>query len=65
MNIFVILMFLAMAAVLASLFLGVFVMAKGGESNKKHSNKLMRMRVMLQGLAVLLFILAVWTGHQG
>lgn len=57
-GIFFILMILAAVAVAASLFIGVFVMAKGGETSKKYSNKLMQARVMLQGLALILFVLA-------
>jgi hypothetical protein len=30
-------------------------MARGGEFNKRHGNKLMRLRVMMQGLAILIF----------
>lgn len=59
MNLFSILMILAMIAVLASLALGLGVMIKGGETSKKYSNKLMQARVTLQGIALLLFVLAV------
>jgi hypothetical protein len=54
-----ILMALAMVAVLASLFAGLVSMARGGEHNRRNSNKMMRMRVMFQGLALLLFAAAV------
>jgi len=54
------LMILTMAAVLASLVIGVFGMAKGGEFNKKYGNKLMRIRVFLQGGALVFFVLTVW-----
>jgi len=54
----------AMLAVVASLVLGVFAMAKGGETSKKYSNKMMQARIMLQGIALLLFALAMLTrGH--
>ena len=59
MNIFFILMLVAMGAVLLSLVLGVVVMAKGGDTSEKYSNKLMQARVTLQGLALLLFALAL------
>lgn len=45
---------IAMLAVLAVLVAGVIVMAKGGEKDKKYSNKLMQARVYLQGLALLI-----------
>jgi hypothetical protein len=47
-----------MFLVLVSLVLGIIVMAKGGTYSKKYSNKLMKARVYLQGLAIGLFILA-------
>ena len=46
---------LAMLGVLGALAMGVFNMAKGG--NPRRSNKLMQSRVLLQGLALLLFAL--------
>lgn len=52
---------LAMIAVLASLLLGVFFMARGGEANRRYSNRLMRLRVTLQGVALVLFVLALLT----
>ena len=59
MNIFFVLMGIAMLAVVASLVLGIFVMAKGGETSRKYSNKLMQARVTLQGIALLLFAMAI------
>ena len=53
-----ILMFIAMAAVVVSLLLGIGVMIKGGKTNEKYGNKLMQARVMLQGVALALFALA-------
>ena len=58
-TVFLVLMALAMLAVLASLFGGLIAMAKGGEFNEKYANKLMRWRVMMQGLALALFAAAV------
>ncbi|HEY0901687.1 MAG TPA: twin transmembrane helix small protein [Micavibrio sp.] len=60
-NIFIIMMLVAMLAVVASLAMGLFSMVKGGEFNKKHGNKLMQMRVTLQGFALLFFFLAWMT----
>ena len=61
---FFILMAIAMLLVLASLVVGIIAMIKGGEFNKKYGNKLMRMRVTLQGLALGLFALAVWAQNS-
>lgn len=58
-NVFLVLMGMAALAVLASLFMGVFAMAKGSEAANKRSQKMMRARVILQGVAVLLFVLAM------
>lgn len=57
---FFILMIIAMFLVVASLATGIIAMIKGGDFNKKHGNKLMRMRVTLQGIALLFFALAMW-----
>ena len=49
---------LAMLAVLATLFVGLIGMARGGEFNARYGNRLMRARVILQGVALLLVIVA-------
>ncbi|MCB1591918.1 MAG: twin transmembrane helix small protein [Alphaproteobacteria bacterium] len=54
---FFILMLLSLLAVVAVLVTGIIGMARGGEFNKKYGNKLMRARVMLQGLTLLFFAL--------
>jgi hypothetical protein len=56
----VILLFAAMGLTLAVLFVGLFVMVRGGEFNKKHSNKLMRLRVLLQAIAIAVFAAIVY-----
>jgi len=56
-NILLILLIVFMVLALGSLLVGVFAMGKGGEFNKKNSNKLMRYRVLFQGLAVACFVL--------
>lgn len=60
-NIFVIMMVVSMLAVVASLGLGLYAMTRGGDFNKKHGNRLMQLRVSLQGLALLFFFLAWMT----
>ena len=49
-----IIMIILMVVVVGVLFLGIFSMAIGGEFNKRYGNKLMRLRVITQLLAVLL-----------
>ena len=48
-------------ATLGTLLTGVVGMGKGGAFNDKYGNKLMRMRVILQGLAILCFVLGLVT----
>jgi len=48
---------LALAAVVAALAAGIVAMVRGGAFNKKYANKLMRLRVGLQALALVLFAL--------
>ncbi len=55
-------MILAMLAVVGALFIGLFAMARGGEFNEKYGNRMMRYRVILQGIALLMFALALITG---
>ena len=56
---FTILLGLAMLAVVASLFIGLFFMARGGQADPRKSNMAMRLRVILQGVALVLFLLAL------
>lgn len=51
-------------SVLAVLALGLFSMTKGGEFNKKYGNKLMKARVILQGVTIALVALALFSAHK-
>ena len=53
-----VLIVVAMLAVLAVLGLGLISMARGDSARR--SNKLMQARVLLQGLALLLFFVFMW-----
>lgn len=55
-----ILLILVMAAIAVVLVLGLISLWKGGEFNRKHANRLMRWRVMLQALAVVLVGIALF-----
>ncbi len=61
---FFIAMIIAMFLTLAVLAIGIVSMIKGGEFNAKYGNKLMRMRVIMQGIALALFALAVMAGKS-
>lgn len=46
-----------LAATLIILGVGIYSLAKGGAFAKEHSNKLMRMRVMAQGVTIILMLI--------
>ena len=48
----------SMLAVLGSFFWGMVAMTKGQEKDHRTSNKMMRMRVIFQGLALLFLVLS-------
>ena len=47
---------LAMLSVAGILLWGIITMARGGEYNKKNSNKIMRYRVVFQAAALFIFL---------
>jgi len=49
----------ACLAVLGVLMVGVIGFALGGEFNRKYANKIMRLRILLQFIAVLLILAVV------
>ena len=55
----------AMAATVGALFLGLFSMARGGDFDKRNANRFMRLRVICQGVAILLFIIFMMVWHRG
>ncbi len=54
---------IAMLATLVTLIIGLVAMTRGGAFNEKYGNKLMRLRVVLQGVALVIFALAVMVGR--
>ena len=52
-------MIVAMFLTLAILAAGMIAMVRGGEFNAKYGNKLMRARVIMQGIALAFFALAI------
>lgn len=65
-NILLILTGLFAVATLAIVLTGIMGMAQGGEFNKRYGNKLMRYRVLFQGLtvaSVFLYVLIRWMGQ--
>jgi len=56
---------LASLVVLIILMLGIGSFAKGGEFNRKHSNRLMRYRIAAQAVAVILIVGFAWMRSGG
>ena len=51
---------ISLLAVLAVLGTGIYAMFKGGDFNKKYSNKLMRLRITLQFIAIVIIMSALY-----
>ncbi len=56
---------IAMLMTLGVLFTGLFSMARGGSFNAKWGNRLMRYRILFQGIAIALFAVALLIGKGG
>ncbi len=61
----IILMVIAMVVTLVVLFTGLISFARGGAFNQKYGNKLMRYRVIAQGAAIVLFLVAMLLKGSG
>lgn len=64
-TILVVLLGIAIVAVVAVLFTGVIGLVIGGEFNRKYSNKLMRLRVATQAIAVTLLLALIFLKMSG
>ncbi|HEX6860956.1 MAG TPA: twin transmembrane helix small protein [Caulobacteraceae bacterium] len=64
-RLFDILIFVALAAVATTLALGIYALYRGGDFGRSYSNKLMRLRVLLQFIAVLILVAAFWWRTRG
>ena len=61
-----ILIIVSMAVVLIILMVGVGGFGRGGEFNRKYANKIMRLRILAQFLAVAIILLFVYlSGSRG
>jgi hypothetical protein len=56
---------IACLAVVVVLLVGVGAFARGGEFNRKYANKIMRLRLLAQFVAVVLIVLFVWISGRG
>lgn len=59
-NVLDILILLAIAAVAITLGLGLYSLYRGGDFARSYSNKLMRLRVLLQAIAIALLVVGMW-----
>ncbi len=55
---------ISLVATVGVLVAGVIVMNKGGEINQRYGNRLMRARVICQGVAIALLALMMLTGDK-
>lgn len=63
-DIFDLLIPLALGAVAIVLAFGIYTLFRGGEFGRSYSNKLMRLRVALQAVAIVVLVAAaVWRGQ--
>jgi hypothetical protein len=60
MDIFDILILIALLAVVITLGFGFYALYRGGDFGRSYSNKLMRLRVVLQFVAILILIAAFY-----
>jgi predicted membrane protein len=60
MDLFSFLIPAALIAVAAVLAVGIYSLFRGGEFGRSYSNKLMRLRVVMQAVAIVVLVGAVW-----
>ena len=54
----------ALAAVVIVLAFGIYALFRGGDFGRSYSNKLMRLRVVMQAVAIAILVGAVWWRTQ-
>jgi len=59
-TVFNILILLAVGAVAVTLGFGIYSLYRGGDFARSNSNKLMRLRVVLQATAIVLLLAGLW-----
>ena len=64
-GVFNILLPVSLAAVTATLFVGIYALFRGGDFGRSWSNKLMRLRVLLQFTTIVILVAAYWWGRRG
>jgi predicted membrane protein len=56
---------MSLAVVLGVLALGIYALFRGGSFGRSYSNKLMRLRVLVQFIAILVLMAAFWWNRRG
>ena len=64
MDVLQIVLVVFMTGALGAVIVGIIAMAVNGKLNKNHSNKLMRLRVLFQAIAVLVFVIIIWLSRN-
>ena len=65
MDIFDYLIPAALAAVTIVLGFGIYALFRGGDFGRSYSNKLMRLRVVMQAIAIAILVGALWWRSRG
>ena len=60
-----IILIVALLAVAGILGWGVLTMARGGDYNIKHSNRIMRYRIIFQAIALVIILGLMWWRRSG
>ena len=60
MDLFSYLIPITLAAVTVVLGFGIYALFRGGEFGRSYSNKLMRLRVVMQAIAIAVLVAAFW-----
>jgi hypothetical protein len=55
----------ALASVAIVLAFGIYALFRGGDFGRSYSNKLMRLRVVIQAVAVVILMAALWWRSHG
>ena len=63
-TLFAVLVPVSLAAVAATLAFGIYTLFRGGDFGRSYSNKLMRLRVLLQFIAIIVLVGAAWFGMK-
>jgi hypothetical protein len=65
MDVFDYLILAALAAVSLVLAAGIYALFRGGDFGRSYSNKLMRLRVLTQAVAIVILVVAFWWRSRG